>query len=440
MPRLARLAGYISWSVIDQFVYWGVPRLVLFPILAALLGGSAFGSFIIALSFIQMVGAAPSVGLSGYILRDAAKYEDRHRQILMRSTVVFSFVAILPFSLFFVLGAKRIAAAYHESHLAPMLAILGIYLLLLNLTQTALTLYRMRRAFSSMALIHSVQTILLFLAVPGYWITGESGVALAYVLAAAGALVVLLFRERHTFFARPFVSRVFIRHALRVWLPLSASALIVLSASYLDRLALGYWFSGEEVAIFFVAASTANIFIIPGTLLSGLTLSMLGSVETRQRFSPKFYRLYAVGNCLFAVLTFVVGILSGNLILRVLYPSLMERALPLWNYAVGSCALMSIMVGCRPFVIKFLSPRVVPLLALGGFLGRVIPIFLLVPTGGRIGAVQAMLVGSIVAATLWFAVYLRAFVFRTGGNFFPIREDSSGLEAVNGVTEGSPLD
>ncbi|MDO8628946.1 MAG: oligosaccharide flippase family protein, partial [Phycisphaerales bacterium] len=293
--RISRLAGYLSWSAADQVVMLGLPRLVLFPILAALIGQDAFGSFVIALGLIQLVGLAPSNGLVGYVIRDLIHEDDRNQAVLLRTTLILSAAVVLPFTLVFIFAARSITGLYDDNpSVFTLLPLLGVFLLLTNIVETSLSAYRVRRAFSRMTLVHAVQTAALFLAIPLYYAGGIGGVGLAHIIASSAALVVVLILERKTLLAAPFFASRFARAAMRVWPAFSLSALIALSAGYLDRLLLGYWWSPAAVAPFFAAVSTASMIAIPATVVSNTTLSILGRMRGAQGFDRRFYILYAV--------------------------------------------------------------------------------------------------------------------------------------------------
>ncbi len=426
--RIARLGGYLSWSVADHTIFVAVPRLLIFPILAGLLGDQAFGSFVLALGFVHLIGVAPSTGLWSYVIRDLANHDHSNQQLLMRSVGMFCLVAVLPFSLFFIFGANALASSYSDPSLALTLPALAIYLLLTNLVETMLTAHRVHRSFRFLVVVHSVQTLFLLLAIPLYWLAGMSGVASAYVLASGAALSVVLVRKRSDYLKRPLYSPEFIRSAMRVWLPLSGSAFLFESAGYLDRILLGYWWSSTDVAVFFAAAGTAKILMFPSVHASRMILSLLGRVRHSERFTQKFYALYGVGALVLALVLFLLGSLLGRPILSILYPSLMNRALPLWNYAAAAAAAMSLYVSCRPFVLKFLSPNIIPVLAVFSVIGRIIPIILLVPSGGSLGAVQAMAIGSLVTGLAWLIAYLRGFVFTRGPRPLPDFDDGAALK------------
>ncbi len=410
--RLTRFAGYLCWSVADQVVMLGIPRLILFPILAALLGVDAFGSFVIALGIIQLVGLAPSNGLVGYVIRDLIREDAPRQALLLRTTLILTAAAVLPFTLFFLFAARAIASLYgHNPTLEKLLPALAVFLLLTNLVETALSAYCVRRAFALMTLVHAVQTAVLFLAVPLYYAIGVGGVGLAHVLATAAALAVVLILERRTFLASPVYASRFARAAMRVWPAFSLSSLIALSAGYLDRLLLGYWWSPADVAPFFAAVSTASMIAIPASVVANLTFSILGRVRGTSGFDRRFYTFYALGALVASILVFLIGAAVGGLLLRFFYRDFADAAVPLWNLALGGFALFNVSILLRPFVSKFLSPAALPLLSLASLIARLVPLVLFVPQGGALGAARALFIGGLVTAVLWTALYLRSFVF-----------------------------
>ncbi len=412
MSRILRLSRYASWNAADQVITLGVPRLVLFPILGAMLGEDSFGTFVIALGLINIVGLSPSQGLVGYIIRDLVKQDESSQPLLLRTSLTLSIATTLPFTLFFIFGADHLAGLYHNNPgLISLLPWLGAFLLLTNVVETSLTMQRVRRNFHISALIHTLQTAMLFLAIPLYRIYGVQGIAIAYVPATTAALVVSIVSEKSTYLRWPLYSSGFAKAAMRVWPAFSISAFISLSAGYLDRLVLGYWWSPAVVAPFFAAVSTASMFSVPAIQASNLMLSMLGKFERKDQFEKKFYRRYAWFIIAWTIMAFVVGVFLGKPILSLLYPRYIEQALPLWPYAVAAFAISNVPMLCRPFVSKFLSPSYLPALSTISLISRVIPLVIFVPTGGQHGAVLALLIGSAITAVAWLALYLRHFVF-----------------------------
>lgn len=411
MSRIIRLGRYFTWTVADQFISLGVPRLVLFPILATMMTDAAFGSFVIVLGAIQMVGLSPSNGLIGFIIRDFVKTSEDEQAILTRTTIVLSFVVMVPIGLAYVLGANAIAGLYGENAIvARMLPIMALFLLLTNLVETSLAGQRVRRKFGRMALVHGAQSGLLFLAIPLYGVWQEAGIATAYLVAGAGALLVSAGLERRAIFQRPIFRPSVARAAFAVWPAFSLAAVISLSAGYLDRMLLGYWWSPADVKPFFAAVSMASLIAIPGTLLANLVLSLLGGLRDAGQLNRRFHILYALGVCGASVVVLLVGLLLGRPLLDTFYPSAADDAMKIWHYAMAGFAVFNIGTLLRPFVSKFLSPKILPIIATISFLARLIPLILLIPSKGAIGAAQGLLIGWSVTASLWLCLYVKNFV------------------------------
>jgi len=409
---MLRLSRYASWNAADQVITLGVPRLILFPILGVMLGENAFGTFVIALGLINIVGLSPSNGLVGYIIRDLVKQDESNQPLLLRTSLTLSLATTLPFTLFFIFGAGYAARFFqNNAELTRLLPLLGVFLLLTNVVETSLTKQRIQRNFHISTLVHTLQSALLFLAIPLYRMYGARGIAMAYVLATTASLVSSLYSERATYLRTPFYSSGFAKAAIRVWPAFSISAFISLSAGYLDRLMLGYWWSPSVVAPFFAAVSTASMFAVPAIQASNLMLNMLGKFERKDQFDKRFYRRYALFVLAWTIMAFVVGTLLGRPILTLLYPRYVEQALPLWTYAVAAFALSNVPMLCRPFVSKFLNPTWLPILSTISLITRLIPLAIFVPTGGKHGAVLALLIGSAITAIVWLILYLRHFAF-----------------------------
>ncbi len=417
MSRILTLGRYFSWTVLDQFISMGVPRLILFPILAKIIGVETFGSFVLALGAILMVGLAPSNGLIGYIIRDLVKQNEDDQALLVRTTMVLSFVAMIPIALVYVFGTHMIAGVFGDDPVvARLLPILALYLMLTNVVETSLAPYRVRRDFARMAIVHGVQSALLFLAIPLYYAMDISGIAIAHFLAATITLCVVIWLDRGVLLQKPFFSLRFAREATKVWPALSVAAAITLSAGYLDRVFLGHWFppsdaaTSDIVTTYFAAASMAALVAIPGTLLANLVLSLLGRVERVDQLDRRFYSRYILGVLASAMAIFGVGYLIGPTLVRIFYPDVAEGAVLLWPLVMLGFAIFNIGTLCRPFASKFLSPVVLPIVTIINFVGRLVPLFLLVPIRGAKGAAEGLVIGACIMSLMWMGLYVKSFI------------------------------
>ncbi len=411
------MGRYFSWTVLDQFISMGVPRLILFPILAKIIGVDTFGSFVLALGAILMVGLAPSNGLIGYIIRDLVRQKEQDQALLVRTTMALSLAAMIPIAMIYVFGSQMIASAFGDDPVvARLLPILALYLMLTNVVETSLAPYRVRRDFARMALIHGVQSALLFLAIPLYYAMGIPGIATAHFLAATITLCIVLWLERDVLLRKPLFSAKFAREAMKVWPALSVAAAITLSAGYLDRIFLGHWWPPSDpetkavVTTYFAAASMAALVSIPGTLLANLILSLLGRVMSVEQLTRRFYIRYILGVFASALAVFGIGLLIGPTLVRFFYPDVAREAVGLWPFVMLGFAIFNIGTLCRPFASKFLSPTVLPVVSIINFVARLTPLFLLVPTRGAMGAAQGLVIGSFVMSLMWAGLYVKNFI------------------------------
>jgi len=389
------------------------PRLLLYPLLASLVGDKDFGVLILAMAFVNLIGQAPSDGLHGFMLREAAKYEQKDQELMLRTMFVMSFALASPAVLFLGFSSGYIGRRYDLPLLDDFIRVLASYVLLLNLLETLLGMHRIHRKFHIVTSVHAIQGGFIFSAIPLYLLLGIRAVPFGWVVGTLVAVICSCFILRQQLFRRPFFNGNYAKRALGVWCAFSLSAFMAVSAGRIDRLLLGYWWDAEVVAVFFAVVSVAAVFALPGQFISGFMSNLLGKVRTRESLSEGLYIFYAVFVVLFSIGMFSVGRFCGKVFLQTFYPNLASRALPLWNLAVASYSLVNIHLLCRPFVNKFLTVKAIPVLTAVRIVSRIVPILVLVPTRGQRGAVEAFLAGSTVTSAMYYGVYLKSFVFRS---------------------------
>ena len=76
---MLRDAGYIFWVFAEQAAFLALPRLVLFPLAAYLVGKEDFGVFSTALSVTLLLGIQPQNGLGTGLLRHLSDYSEERR-------------------------------------------------------------------------------------------------------------------------------------------------------------------------------------------------------------------------------------------------------------------------------------------------------------------------------------------------------------------------
>lgn len=410
LARYLRFGGYAGWMALDQAIQLGVPRLIILPALLAVLGVHEFGIFVLALGLINAIGGAPANGLVIYLFRELTHYEGNDRLVAMRTTLLLAISVTLPFFLVLSLGAGWIETSYDKAGMAKYLIPLAIYLLCINVLDAVLAQYRIERKFEAVPLLHGVVSLVALCGVPLCYYFGAVWAGIGFAVGGLLALVIVMIIKGGSLLQAPLWSGTFARAAMKAWAPLSLSSLVTLSAMQLDRLLLGVWWPANDVAIFFAAAGLAQLSGVPATLVSQVVISLLGKVKTIDHFSQRFYLAFAAGAALLSTLMFFVGWPLGGLLLGFFYSAVSEEALPLWGYCLAARMVASAQVSIRPFILKFAPPNIIPVLSAVSFVGRFLPLLLLVPTRGALGAAEGMLIGSIVMAAIWLFPYIRFIV------------------------------
>ena len=148
LADLRQKLGYLIWVVGEHAAIIGVPRFVLFPIGAYIIGKEDFGLFITAYSVAAVVGETPAHGMGIGVLREMKRVgPERERQLcrtamdlchrVVVAVVVIGLVAII------VAGGLRLISAV----LALCLAALVLSLYPQNQVMVALTELRYHRRF-----------------------------------------------------------------------------------------------------------------------------------------------------------------------------------------------------------------------------------------------------------------------------------------------------
>lgn len=412
IKKLFKLGKYGTWSFFDQIGLLGLTRLVLFPVLAGMLDKDSFGILVIAIGFVNMIGVSPSTGFSAFVLREAAKYSLQERALLIRTMILMSCFMVLPFGMFFVFCNTFIASRYGLSELAYLLPAMGMFLIFLNISETPLVFFRIRRKFEKVFFAHFIQGLLYFSSIPLYLAGGLKFVCYGWVIGAIGQVIFVTILLRKEIFARPIFDIKFAKHSMTIWWTFSLGSLLVLSAGRLDRLFLGYWWESKYIGGFFAAASIAAILTIPTSLASSLILSLLGGVKERTFWQKRRYKIYGISCIGLGIIIFIVGMVIGKIVIQFLYPDYFEEAVLLLPWVVGGAAFSTLKLMTRPFTVKFLNPKLMPALGASDFIAKIVPLLLLVPKGGAMGAAQSLFVSSAIIGTLRFSVYIVYFILK----------------------------
>jgi len=105
-----RYFGYTFWVALEVVFIVGLPRLVIFPVTAYLLGKEQFGLVVFSLGIVMMVGNAPSGGLATGVIRNIAKFDGPASDYLVGTSVRLCRTAML---VIICIGTVALAIAWY---------------------------------------------------------------------------------------------------------------------------------------------------------------------------------------------------------------------------------------------------------------------------------------------------------------------------------------
>jgi O-antigen/teichoic acid export membrane protein len=188
----------------------------------------------------------------------------------------------------------------------------------------------------------------------------------------------------------------------KIWLQMTIAGVIAVSGPYLNRIILNGFYSYDNVADLVAATSVTYIFLAPITCIGGLILSMISRFEL-VTIIPKSTRFQLIVLLLFGVVIMIVAFrLFSSYIIKILYPSFGQASIVLLNILIWIIATESITNISRPFVMKFASIKLVPIINTVTLLATIIPALALISKFGTTGAAWSIIIGSAVTASLWF--------------------------------------
>ncbi len=391
----------------------GIPRLVLFPLVAYLVGKNDFGLFATALSFTLLVGIHPANGLATGLLRNLTHYQDERRsQLSWTATVMCHKFLVLSLSIALVvlLVIRLVGLVNTVTYLC--LTFLSFSLYAENEFMLILTPLRYERRFREHALwFLGCSLCVLALGVAGCYLFGVAG--LAFGMMAANFVMFGLAARWHyrgDLHYDPDQATM-----LRwEWVHLSIAGMLVLAGPHLNRIVLRFYADNESVADLFAATGIAYVFIAPITNCSGLLLSMISGYKSLKDISVRIYKmLFAmiVGGSVSGMLLFGIG---APILLRLLFPGFGGRASDLFGILIWMIPANIIIAVVRPLITKFADVSWIPRVNFIILLVTLVLMFSLIPHWGLEGAAWSISVGSVMAAALriivFWIIYKRAAV------------------------------
>ncbi len=401
MFPISRKVSYLFWTFVEQTALMALPRLVLWPIAAYMVGKESFGIFVFAFAIASILGLQPGNGLATGLLRHLSDYEEpQQRQfsgialrLCHKAMVVIVGIGMLVFS---ILGAADLISRPVVYCLIPL--ILSLYAE--NQTHLLLTECRFHRQFKQRAIWFTVRSIVNIIGgVAGAKVAGLMG--LVWGFSIGNMIVYAILRVQYQEWFRGSYDAKMAGILKKVWLQITIAGIIAIAGPYLNRIILGSIHGFNDTADLVAATSVTFIFLAPITGVSGLLLSIISrysSIKDLSRQSKiQLFCVFILG----AVVCPAGLRLFASRIMNTLYPNFGEASVQLLNILIWMLISETVVNLCRPFVMKFGSVRLVPIINGASLVATLVPAFCLIPVYGTVGAAWAIVVGSIVTGGLW---------------------------------------
>ncbi len=409
-----RYFGYSFWVGLEVAVFVGLPRLVIFPVAAYLLGKEEFGLFIWSLGIVMMVGKAPSGGLQTGVIRNMARLEEPVKDILISTGVRLCKIAMLAIV---AIGIVVLVMARYFRQIEPKtiwcLAPLLILLYWWNLFELQMVRYRVERRFALRAAWYSFLGMTLFITIPAAIFGGVVGMAWGYMLGYMVTRIILSWRQGILFRKSAYDVKLaaVLKHA---WLHLTVAGVFAFSSAYIYRVILGVFQPIQYVTILWGATSIIFLCVAPLNILSSLLLSMLGSFARLEDVGKRQRYTVLAAAVLIAVVAPLVAFFAGPFILSVLFPEFADESAQVLRLLIMVIPCVVVTSFSRPFIAKFGPLRFVPILNFMTLMAHLLPALILIPRLGMKGVAISYNIGHGLTAVSWLGVLVWTFKFGRG--------------------------
>jgi len=412
MPTLPikRYLGYISWVGLEVIIFTGLPRLVIFPIVAYFIGQEEFGLFIFLLGIVMMVGKAPSVGLETGIIRFFAELEDSARRILSYTCIRLCKIAMLVIVAIGGIGLVIARYLYEvELKIIWCLIPLLIFLYTWNLFELQMVKYRIERRFAYRTGWYSLLSLLLLIALPAAFFGGTIGMAWGYTFGYVVVYVLLSWKQNTLLRNLPYDVKL-AKRVKKLWWHISLASVLALSSRYIYRIVLGISGSYSDVSVFFGATNIIDLCMAPMGILSSLLLSMLSGFSRLEEVGKRQKYIVGVAAVSISVGAVLLVFVAGPWMLSIMFPQFADESARILRFLVIAIPCGVIILFSRPFVTKFGPIKFIPILNLVTLLAHFLPAILLIPKRGTDGAVIAYTIGYGLSAASWLMALAWVFV------------------------------
>ena len=408
---IKRDIGYTFWVFAEQAAYLAVPRLVLFPVAAFIIGKQNFGVFSFALSITLILGMQPQNGLGTGLLRHLSEYGDEQRAQFLGTAMKMCHPVMLTIvsaglGAAFIAGFTNLAEWQMLNCLIPLLILLYFEnQFLLILTET-----RFLRQFRQRAIWVTWRSVLgLIGGVVGALIGDAIGLSWGFMLGNSVLYIFLRLRYK-SWFQAPFNKEM--ASVLKgSWLQITIAGILTVSLLHVNRIVLGMYHSYDAVADFVAATTVIFLYLTPSYCYGVLLLSMLSQYSSINQLSKRGKTYIAVILLFGVVVLPVLMFLTGSVVTRFMFPQFGEESVNLLRILIWIIPSETIAALTRPFIYKFAPIKVIPIINALSFIIILILAFLLIPTYASKGAAWGYVLGNALTALIASLVCLQLFFY-----------------------------
>ena len=407
---LKRDIGYTFWVFTEQIACLALPRLLLFPLAAYIIGKEGFGIFSTALSVTLILGIQPQNGLGTGLLRYLPDYPDEKRPQFFGTAMRMCHPAMV---IIVVVGLIGTVIA-GSTKLVPWKVLNCLIPLILSLYPEnqfwlILTENRFLRHFRNRAMWFTLRSFSsVIFGIIGALTAGAIGLAWGFMF--GNALVYIAIRLKRNHWYQTSYHRDMSIILKSVWLKITIAGILTVSIPHLNRIFLSLFHSFESVADLVAATSIVFIFLAPVQCFGMLVFSMISKYSSIKQVSSRGKTICLILLVFGVIVMPVVLFFTGPLILRILYPKFGEEPFQLLRivvWMVPAGALISIL---SPFVMKFASIKTLPIINTITFVATMIPAITLIPAHAAYGASWAIVIGNSISAVIFSFVVFRLFL------------------------------
>lgn len=401
MKNLRRNTNYVFWSFIEQASVMAIPRLILWPLAAYVVGKEAFGVFVFSLAITSIVGVQPGNGLATGLLRHLSDYDSEEQKQFCGNALRLchlAMVIVIAAGLLFLIVLDGINLV--SPRVLYCLIPLTLSLYPENQTHLLLTESRFYRQFTTRALWFTFRSFLnLAGGYAGAKLAGLIGLVWGFTLGNAIVYGILRFLYREQF--RVSYNTEMREVLKKIWIQITIAGVIAFAGPYLNRIVLGGIHGFNDTADLVAATGVTFIFLSPITCISALLLSVISRYNTIGDLSQSA-KAQLLCISFLGVIVCPLGLrFFASPIMGVLYPGFGEESVRLLKILVWMVMSETIICLCRPFVMKFGSLRLVPIINSISLIATLTPAICLIPCYRAVGAAWAIVLGSVVAGGLW---------------------------------------